>query len=157
MRSGLFRSRISEWQSDLLFRAKCSELFGTLAKLAGSHYSIETSMTWRLLGLAPAIYLICLGTIEAETIVFSRDIWPIFDRHCSECHGKNVQKAGLDFSGSFAFQRSRQILESLIVSGEPEQSELIKRVVHADREARMPLDRPSLSESELDVLGRWIS
>ncbi len=113
-------------------------------------------MVWYSLVLVPAIYLMCQGTIEAETLVFSRDVLPIFDQHCSECHGKDQQKGGLDLSRSFPFAQSRQSHETLIISGDPEQSELIKRVEHADPDVRMPRDQTPLSNTELKILKQWI-
>ena len=43
-----------------------------------------------------------------------------------------------------------------IVPGEPEESEMIKRITHDDPEERMPKGAVPLSKEEIATLRRWI-
>jgi hypothetical protein len=102
---------------------------------------------------------VCLGLMVlapppgiAETVDFSHDVFPILRRSCLECHGRQEQEAGL------RLDRREDVLESgTVVPGEPELSELVRRVrLPPDSEHVMPAVGAPLSEAEIVLLERWI-
>jgi hypothetical protein len=85
---------------------------------------------------------------------FARDVAPILERHCFECHGAAVQKAGLRLD-----QRAAALAGSdfgafpVIEPGASTASYLIEVVERGE----MPPDgRSSLSAAEVETLARWI-
>lgn len=92
-----------------------------------------------------------------KEVDYSTEIKPILNKHCITCHG-GVKKNG-GFSILFeeeAFELNESGLPA-IVPGNPNSSELIKRLTHSDPELRMPYQRAQLSEEEIDLLKTWIS
>jgi len=99
----------------------------------------------------------CLWAQAAEPVDFSRQIQPILAKRCYACHGPDTAEGGLRLNQrSLAFQK----LESghaAIVAGQPDQSELIRRVLSEDSADQMPPEGPRLTETQVDLLRRWIA
>ena len=91
------------------------------------------------------------GVVRPDVVRFERDVRPIFNAHCSACHG-GVREAG---DLNLIDERSVALL---VTPGDPELSYLLDRVSDPDDETRMPPAEhgPRLSREELDVLARWI-
>ncbi len=95
----------------------------------------------------------------AETVSFNRDIRPILTKHCTACHGGVKEAGGI----SFIF-REKSIIEGesgkiAIVPGNPESSEMLRRVRSKDPGEVMPQPKhgPPLKDHEIAVLEQWIS
>src|SRR5437867_5134610 len=87
---------------------------------------------------------------------FSREVRPLFEKHCFKCHGPEKQKGGLRFDtrqGAFKMGESG---EKAIVPGHPSESRLIKLVSSQDEDERMPSKGEPLSAAQIDLLKRWI-
>ncbi|MBN9690079.1 MAG: PSD1 domain-containing protein [Verrucomicrobia bacterium] len=95
---------------------------------------------------------------SAASTDFNRDIRPLFAQHCTACHG------GVKAAGKISLvYREKAIADGksgkpAIVPGNPEASELMRRVVSTDPDERMPQPDhgPALSANEVDTLRRWI-
>lgn len=95
---------------------------------------------------------------------FNRDVRPILSNNCFLCHGpdEDGRKGG---QNGLRLDTREGAVEDLgggahaIVPGNPEKSELLKRLVSADSEELMPPPKSgkSLSALEIDVLRRWIA
>lgn len=102
------------------------------------------------------IGLSIIGCSPEERISFNEEIRPLLNEHCVGCHG------GVKQSGGFGLVFRENALglttsgKKAIVPGKPGQSELIRRLRHADPELRMPLDGVPLSEEEITLMERWI-
>ncbi len=79
------------------------------------------------------------------------DIQPIFDRACISCHGG---QAGL-YLGSFDYLMAGSANGPVVVPGNPNASELVKRI-QGLRQPAMPLGNVSLSSSEVEAIILWI-
>lgn len=98
------------------------------------------------------------AVLTAATTDFNRDIRPIFSKHCTACHG------GVKAAGKISLvYREKAIADGksgkrAIVPGNPEGSELIRRVLSGDPEERMPQPDhgPPLSTGEIAALRQWI-
>jgi hypothetical protein len=97
----------------------------------------------------------------AGEVDFNRDVRPILADRCFSCHGPdsaNGREGGLRLD---TFEGAAAVLESgkrAIVPGNPEASELVARLEHADPDERMPpkkLNRP-LAEEEIATLVEWV-
>jgi hypothetical protein len=89
-------------------------------------------------------------------VSFSRDIQPILNQNCVQCHGGVRQKNGVSFIYREEALGTGKSGRRTIVPGHPEQSELIARVTSSDPEARMPYHSPPLLPQQLALLRQWI-
>ena len=91
----------------------------------------------------------------AEPLSFNRDVRPILSGKCFSCHGPdaNQRQAELRLDVEDAAK------ESAIVSGQPDDSELVARILSDDADSRMPPDDSGkkLSAEEIETLRRWIT
>lgn len=94
-----------------------------------------------------------------EEIDFVRDIRPIFDRHCTECHGTKHQRSGFRLDIKAAALRGGESGSPAIVPGSPQESPLIQWVCATDASERMPPgpDRDGLPSEAIELLKAWIS
>jgi hypothetical protein len=93
-----------------------------------------------------------------ETVSFGRDVRPVLAEKCFGCHGPDVADAT---SGLRLDSRLGAIGidgQGAIVPGEPDQSELVRRIRSTDDGERMPPpdSHKTLSSAEIDILVRWI-
>jgi hypothetical protein len=95
----------------------------------------------------------------SRPIQFNRDIRPILSENCFVCHGpdNNLRKADL------RLDREQDVLADrdgtrIIVPGKPAQSELWRRLSHAEPGKRMPPAKTNkrLTAEQLDLVRRWI-
>jgi len=90
--------------------------------------------------------------------VDAKQIHDIFVRSCAECHGTEVArpKAGFGFVNDLTRLAADP---SMIVPGEPDQSEIYRVLVEEDEDLKMPppkSDIAALSESEISAVRNWI-
>jgi hypothetical protein len=92
----------------------------------------------------------------AAAVDFARDVQPLLERHCYECHSTKKVKGRLRLH-SPAFIAKGGESGPVVVAGDPEHSLLMRRVLGLDGEDRMPLDADPLSDGELATLRAWIA
>ncbi len=100
----------------------------------------------------------------AATIDFQRDIRPLLAEHCFECHGPDEAQRQADLrldlrQAAVADSRSSASQPAVIVPGEPEQSELYRRVSTPEASERMPPPEAgqALLPAEVERLRQWIA
>jgi hypothetical protein len=97
---------------------------------------------------------------ESNRIDFNRDIRPILAGKCFTCHGPDGQQrqAGLRLDLREGATAELDSGTQAVVSGRPEQSELIARVTSDDDGLRMPPAEAGkeLSDREVKLLTEWI-
>ena len=114
------------------------------------------------ISLLTALTLVADGTENASghaTPEFARDVLPILSDHCFSCHGPDEasRQAGLRLD-----IRERALTTndgvSAIVPGEPDSSEMIRRVFAGNGDVMPPPEAlKRLTNVEKDVLLRWVS
>src|SRR5262245_55152314 len=90
------------------------------------------------------------------SIDFERDIQPIFQKHCTVCHGGVRREGGLSLLEAKGIASTDSGIP-VLVPGKPAESELIRRVTTSDAEQRMPASGPPLAIGEIEKLQRWIN
>lgn len=92
-----------------------------------------------------------------QEVSYNKDVRPILNDKCLACHG-GVRQAG-GFSLLFAEEalRPNESGKPAFIAGDPDASELIRRVRHSDPDERMPLDHPPLDAHEIEILETWIA
>ena len=92
----------------------------------------------------------------AEEVDFNRDIRPILSNNCFFCHGPDGETREADLRLDI---REDAIEAFAFVPGDPEESELVYRILSEDRSEVMPPPKSnhSLSDKEKELLQRWIA
>lgn len=98
-----------------------------------------------------------VGVVAAGEVDFARDVKPLLERHCVECHGAEKSKADLRLDlRERAFAGSYGGTEKVIVPGKAAESSLYTRLLVDDEDERMPHKAPPLAAAEIDLVRRWI-
>ena len=93
----------------------------------------------------------------AAPVDFVREVRPIFEKHCTECHGEKKQKSGLRLDVKAAALKGGDDEGPDIVPGKAKESPLIHLVSSNDDDELMPPKGGRLSAAEIDTLTRWIN
>ncbi|PWJ60363.1 cytochrome c [Dyadobacter jejuensis] len=125
-----------------------------------------------LLGLSAAMVILLVscfqnnGTLTklggTEAVSYNFDIRPILSDKCFACHGPdaNKQEAGLRLDNAeSAYAKLKSGKAFAIMPGDPEASELYRRVTSSDPDYQMPTPESHLgllTEKEIGLLKRWI-
>ena len=104
------------------------------------------------------LLLLCAAPVwaaEDPVAQFEREVRPILEERCVECHGPDKQKGGLrlDLKTGYAGGDSE---EAAVVPGKSADSQLIKRALSTDPEESMPPKGKRLDERQIAALRRWI-
>ena len=88
------------------------------------------------------------------TVSWTKDIEPIFQERCSDCHGPDKQKGKLQLVPYDAFESHMSVIDT----GNPLGSILLHRIsLPADDPDAMPPDGPRLIATQIDSIKTWIS
>ena len=97
------------------------------------------------------------GALAVEEIEFDTHIRPIFEAHCTECHGEEKQKGELRLDTPAAIRKGGDSGEPLFFAGKRDESHLYKLVSRQDPEEAMPpKEKDALSKEDVELIGRWI-
>ncbi len=91
-----------------------------------------------------------------EVLPVYADVAPIFNQRCIMCHSGAQSPLGLRLD-SYANLMSGSENGPVVVSGNPEDSEIVRRI-RGISQPRMPLTGPPwLSDEEIELIERWIA
>src|SRR5437764_15484208 len=105
----------------------------------------------------PRFHFILLGAVAlcfasqpsaADKIDFQREIRPLLADKCFACHGRDAEhrEGGLRLDERDAALKGGDSGEKAVVPGQPDKSELVRRIFASDLDERMP---PAKSKKEL--------
>jgi len=96
---------------------------------------------------------------DAGEIRFNRDIRPIFEDRCIECHGPERQKGSLRLDRrASALAESTEAGRRLIVPGDPDASVLFQRItLPPDDFDVMPASGDPLTAEQIGLIREWIA
>ncbi len=117
---------------------------------------VVTAMTSAIAFLIIASAFSAIAATGAPSVDFVRDVRPIFEKHCYECHGEKKQKSGLRLDVKAAAIKGGDEHGPDIVAGNSKQSRLIRLVTSSDQDERMPPKGDRLSSAEVATLTSWI-
>ncbi len=105
------------------------------------------------------IFILLSVTLEAE-ISFNRDIRPILSENCFLCHGQDPEHRGGELRLDIR-EEAIAVREGIaaIIPGDPENSEIIKRILSKDPDMKMPppdAHMPDLTSAQIATLEKWI-
>jgi mono/diheme cytochrome c family protein len=90
-------------------------------------------------------------TLQSGPPSYTRQVAPIFQARCSECHGTETQEAGLDLSTYEAVMKGSEY-GTVIEAGDAAASLLIEMVTAGE----MPQDADPLAAEEIALIRAWI-
>ncbi len=96
---------------------------------------------------------------DIAPIDFARDVRPILNEHCVSCHGGVKQAGDLSFGYKEHVFGPRESGGPIVVPGDPDASELIRRITTDDETERMPPvdEHPEgLTAEETQTLVQWV-
>jgi hypothetical protein len=88
-------------------------------------------------------------------ITFAHDIAPIFQKNCLTCHGGEKPQGGLRLGSEDATLKGGES-GKVIIPGDSEKSDLVKRLLGVGEEARMPVGADPLPASQIKLIRAWI-
>jgi mono/diheme cytochrome c family protein len=111
-----------------------------------------------LLIIAALIAGICIFiyATRRQTIDYNTQVKPIFNKNCITCHGGVRRKAGFSLLFRSEALANTESGKPAIIPGDPEHSEMIRRLTLKDPEERMPYKHEPLTSGEIDILRKWV-
>jgi hypothetical protein len=118
-------------------------------------------LRWSQFLAAIATLLVCSpAALAAEGVDFQREIRPILADKCFACHGRDAEhrEGGLRLDEREAALKGGDSGEQAIIPGQPDKSELVRRIFASDPNERMPpaKSKKELSAGEKELLRRWV-
>ncbi|MEX2285618.1 MAG: PSD1 and planctomycete cytochrome C domain-containing protein [Planctomycetaceae bacterium] len=113
-----------------------------------------------------AALLACLATsriataADTATVDFTRDVRPILADKCFKCHGPDADARETDLRLDNRANATRDRDGHVAIKpGDPEKSELVRRITSSDPSEQMPPpdSKKTLSAAEIELLRRWIA
>lgn len=120
----------------------------------GMHYKV--GLVW-----AASFMVMASGCAALKVASFQRDVYPIFEQNCVDCHmppkGKGYRKTGLSLE-TYETLMHGTVYGPVIKPGDPKRSILLMLVEgRADASMRMPHQEDELLPAEqIAVLRRWV-
>ncbi len=118
------------------------------------HHKLPKSF-WTIFALSSLVFFAaCM--LNNKKVDYNTEVKPIFNKSCITCHGGVKRQGGFSLlfrSDALAKNKSGK---PAIIPGNPDSSELIKRLSLKDPEERMPYKHPALSQKEITTLKTWI-
>ena len=96
------------------------------------------------------------GNAAVKKVDFARDVFPIFQARCVDCHGEDEQE-GLLRMDAKAIVFAGGISGPSIKKGDADASSLMRRILGKDEKDRMPLDDDPLTDKETAIIRAWIN
>ncbi len=95
----------------------------------------------------------CLSAAVAAS--FEKEIRPLLQKHCIECHGAKKQKGELRLDAkAFAFKGGHD--GPAIVAGKADASPMFRRITSTDDDERMPPEGEALTPAQVATVKAWI-
>lgn len=101
------------------------------------------------------LFLLIATSAAAAPVDFVRDVRPIFQKHCYECHGEKKQKSGLRLDIKSEAFKGGDNHSPDILPGKAKDSPLIHFLITDDEDELMP-PKGRLSAPEIQMLTAWI-
>ena len=101
----------------------------------------------------------CISWLSSGALVaagaavdFVKDVRPILEEHCFDCHGEDKQKSRMRLDSAVGILRGGESGEPFIVAGKSAESYLLRRVTHENPKEAMPPKGSRLTAEEVAVL-----
>src|SRR6185369_7633982 len=102
-----------------------------------------------------SVYAQSSAAPQPSAIDFARDIQPILQKNCYECHGPKKTKARLRLDSQAGITKGGES-GVIFVPGKSDQSLIVRRILGLDGDDRMPKDGDALPAPQLALIRAWI-
>lgn len=102
-------------------------------------------------------YLFVATAALAAPVDFVRDVRPIFEKHCYDCHGEKKQKGGLRLDVKTAALKGGDNEGPNIIPRKAKESSLIHLITSTDEDEVMPPKGERLAAAQIATLRAWIN
>src|SRR6266480_2952229 len=92
----------------------------------------------------------------AGAVSFSKGIAPILAKKCVACHGPEKSKGHFRLDSFDWLMKAGESKSAPVVPGQPEQSELVRRLTATDEDDRMPQKDDPLPAEQIALIEGWI-
>src|SRR5687768_6182618 len=92
----------------------------------------------------------------ATKVDFKRDVQPLLEQRCHECHGEKKQKSGLRLDRKAAALQGGDSGKPAVVAGKSSESPLWRRLSSKDADEIMPPKGEPLTEAQVALIRQWI-
>jgi len=108
--------------------------------------------------LVPIVAVVIFFVLSSrqKTIDFNTQVKPIFNKKCIACHGGVRRKSNFSLLFRVDALAKNKSGKPAIIPGDPDHSEMIRRLTLNDPDERMPYKHDPLSKDEIEVLRKWI-
>ncbi|MEP3482138.1 MAG: PSD1 and planctomycete cytochrome C domain-containing protein [Fuerstiella sp.] len=96
----------------------------------------------------------CSGQLAADDVSFNRDIRPLLSDRCFSCHGFDEEHREADLRLD-----RREGAEDWLAPGEPDDSEILRRIISDDDDEVMPpphAHKPRFTDAQIELIRTWI-
>ena len=111
-----------------------------------------------ILGLPVALLLAGCG--KYASVSYEKEIKPIIDKHCVECHlngGQGHAASGFLIESYDSLMKGTKF-GPVVVAGDPLSSSLYRLVAgEVDKSIQMPHGKDPISDKEIETIERWIA
>ena len=114
------------------------------------------SFTRRLCTMLPAAFLIGTALHAEDAPEFAKDIRPILEQHCFECHGDKKQKSGLRMDRRAEFLKGGDSAKAPFEPGKSVESDIVKRILSDDDDEKMPPKGGRVPAEQVAKIKAWI-
>ena len=100
--------------------------------------------------------LLVVPPAASGAVDFEKEILPILQDRCFDCHGPDKQKSGFRVDRRAVMLKGGDSGIAALVPGKPERSFLIEAVKSSDPDSRMPPKGDRLDAEQIALLEKWI-
>ncbi|HTE23754.1 DUF1553 domain-containing protein [Flavitalea sp.] len=112
-------------------------------------------LVWVITLLVGVVLLFTLSS-SRKAIDFNTEVKPIFNSKCITCHGGVKRESGFSVLFRTEALANAESGKPAIIPGDPENSEMIRRLTLNDPEERMPFKHEPLTKDQISTLRQWI-
>ncbi len=108
---------------------------------------------WKIFITFVSLLTLILGNFYTATAQqpLAQQAYAIFEQSCLNCHGEHGQ-----FTEAIVIDHTALLDTGAVVPGQPNASELYRRLLEKNPAKRMPLGQPQLPASAIRTIGNWI-
>ena len=92
----------------------------------------------------------------ARIVDYAKDVAPIFQKHCSKCHGAAKQEGKLRLDQRAVLLRGGESGEPAVVSGKSAESLLVRAIAGLDPNVSMPPEGDRVDKNDIAIIRAWI-
>jgi hypothetical protein len=112
--------------------------------------------TFAFIGFLGLLTLLWFTVLREPKVDFISEIKPILNKKCMKCHGGVKETAGYNLLTRDLALRAGKSGKAPIVPGDPDASEMMRRLTCLNIEERMPYKSEPLTDNEINLFRNWI-